>query len=273
MTFKMPLLKQFIHAHPSDFARALNDLLPAEALNVLKELDKSELNSLIHDIHPKMLRSLLAELSDEMVLALLEDMELDHALILCRQIRKKRRTILFKTMDETVAKKLEMILSHQEELAISLIDLSFLTLRSSHTLKYIFEELLPSSPQISHFLYVLDEEGKLLGVVSYKNLFKHLKDLNLNVRNIMETSLETIDSDLRLSELFQHKGWQNHHILPVVDEKHHFLGVIKLKTLFKIREELDKKIQTKDLQWIGKEMAELYFLSLNALLESTNGKK
>jgi len=100
------------------------------------------------------------------------------------------------------------------------------------------------------YFYVVDEENVLLGVVSTRKLL--LNPPEVKIGEIMDKSVVCLSADQTLHEALEFLD--NHHLLalPVVDEEHHFLGVIDVDLYLEDSVEIDSARLRKDLfQLIG----------------------
>ena len=80
------------------------------------------------------------------------------------------------------------------------------------------------------YFYVLNEERKLLGVVSTRKLL--LNDPKMKISEVMERSVICLQGSQSLREAMEFL--ESHHLLalPVVDDERHFLGVIDVQLYF-----------------------------------------
>lgn len=82
--------------------------------------------------------------------------------------------------------------------------------------KHIDEEII--------YIYVVDEERKLVGVVPTRKLL--LSEPDTLISNVMDTTLVTLGSEQTLQEAMEFLESHRLLALPVVDENKHLLGVI-----------------------------------------------
>ena len=100
------------------------------------------------------------------------------------------------------------------------------------------------------YFYVVDDEGKLQGVVSTRTLL--LKPSRERVSDVMDTEVMALQSHQTLQEAMEHFG--AHHLLafPVVDGSGHFLGVIDVQLYFEENVDVIHSQRRSDLfQMIG----------------------
>lgn len=100
------------------------------------------------------------------------------------------------------------------------------------------------------YFYVVDSENVLLGVVSTRKLL--LNSPEKKIEEIMDKSVVCLSSDQTLHEALEFLD--NHHLLalPVVDDAHHFLGVIDVDLYLEDAVEVDNARLRRDIfQLIG----------------------
>ena len=83
------------------------------------------------------------------------------------------------------------------------------------------------------YLYIVDEEDKLLGVIDIKEIL--MSDEKSFLRDIMVDNVISLKSDSTLKEassFFKRYGFR---AVPIVDEDEHILGVIPYKDVINLK--------------------------------------
>jgi predicted transcriptional regulator len=79
------------------------------------------------------------------------------------------------------------------------------------------------------YLYIVDQEHRLVGVIHRRDLDG--ADAEASLRSVMIDRLQTIPASAPLALVHEHVAWSDHDVLPVVDPRGAFIGVIRHRTL------------------------------------------
>ena len=137
------------------------------------------------------------------------------------------RAGLFELLDETTRKEVNALLSYKKDVAGGLMNPRFARVRPELTvdeaIHYLRREAREHLEGI-YYVFVLDEEQHLLGVVSFHNLFKATSEKK--VREVMKTDVVTVkeneDQEV-VSRLFSQYKFL---AIPVVDSQRRIKGII-----------------------------------------------
>ena len=82
------------------------------------------------------------------------------------------------------------------------------------------------------YIYVVDEQETLLGVIDLKELLK--ADDQMHLRDIMIENVITLSTDSTLKEASQQFARYDFRALPVTDEEHRLVGVIPYRDVMNL---------------------------------------
>ncbi len=97
--------------------------------------------------------------------------------------------------------------------------------------KKLLAEKISALETINYF-YVVDGEGKLTGVFSLKEIYRHSDDFK--IKNLMKTKIFKVLSDTHQEEVAILALKHNLKAIPVVDKDEHFLGVVPSDVILNI---------------------------------------
>lgn len=108
------------------------------------------------------------------------------------------------------------------------------TVRDNQTVSDIEALLLKHAYEFAtiSYIYVLDEAGKLIGVLSIKDVFSH--DKKTAVKELMTTAVVSVRAHSHQERVALLAVHHNVKALPVVDHDNKFLGVVPSDTILKI---------------------------------------
>ena len=233
-----------------DFSSAiqlLEQLKSADKVEVFDELDVEDQAELIPFLKPDQSADLMVELDhddqadiakrldDQTLSDILDEMEPDDAADVIGDLPEERKARVLAEMEE--ADDVRPLLIHPDESAGGLMTTSFLTLRPAMTAQDAINALRAWSPddELPYYLYVVDREQKLVGVVSLRSLIvapptKPVGDI-MN-RDVISVPVGTDQEEC--ANLIRKHGFL---ALPVVDAGNRLLGVITVDDLVGVIEE------------------------------------
>jgi len=172
----------------------------------------------------------------------------DDAADLIQESADESRPALLELLDETTRHQVTALLAYKEDEAGGLMNPRYARLRPEMTVDEALSYLRRQNPervQNLNYPYVLDQEQRLLGVVSLRRLVasptSHL------VRDIMNEEVICVDEGMdqeQVSEIFAEHDLI---VIPVVDARHHVKGIVTVDDIVDVvREEA-----TEDMHKIG----------------------
>jgi magnesium transporter len=171
----------------------------------------------------------------------------DDAADLVQSLPKREREDLMNLMDDTTRKDARALLDYRADVAGGLMNPRFARLRPEES---IDEAITYLRQQLSHvetiyYAYVLEEDQRLVGVVSLKDLVR--ADRDKKVGDVMSTRLFKVTDatdQKQIAHLLSVHGIQ---AIPVVDAQGHMKGIVTADDVIEVLRQLD----TKDIQKVG----------------------
>lgn len=217
--------------HPADLADILEDLDGPERSRLLRALDVDMAADALEEIDPKVQVSLIRNMPEEMASDILEQMSPDEAADILQGLEQNQAQTILKDMDEEQAEHVRCLLDHDEETAGGLMTNDFLALPPQATNQEALDALREQSADLGvvYYVYVEDNDGHLLGVVSLRELL--MAEPHESLGSLMVTRLVTADLDDEpeaVAELFVKYGLR---AVPVLDPQGRVHGVVRFKAL------------------------------------------
>ncbi len=158
------------------------------------------------------------------------------------------KTDLLSLVDETVRREINALLSYNEDEAGGLMNPRFARVRPdmlvAEAIRYVRKQALSKLEHV-HYVYALDSNQVLQGVISLRQLFVAAPEKR--VSDIMETELVTIPDEMDQENVS--KIFTNHRFvaIPVVDENNRMQGIVTLDDILDVSQEE----ATEDIQKVG----------------------
>lgn len=170
----------------------------------------------------------------------------DDAADLIQHSPQREREYLFGLLDDMTRVDAEALLDYREDVAGGLMNPRFARLRLEQTIDqaitYLRQQL--SHVETIYYAYVLDEEQRLLGVVSLKDLMK--AGPGKTVADVMTAKLCKVSDTTDQKEIAYLLSVHDIQAIPVVDGQGCMRGVVTADDVIVIREQ-----DTKDIQKVG----------------------
>jgi len=163
-----------------------------------------------------------------------EEMSPSDAADLLGDLPEERAEKILEGMEHEKAEDLRELLVHPEKTAGGLMTTEFLSLHPRVTVETAISRLKAESQNLDiiDYIYVVDEEEVLQGVVSIRDLFTaqpHQLLSELQSQRLVSVKLEGDQKEV--VEAFAKYGFR---ALPVVDEENHLKGVIGFRSVLDI---------------------------------------
>lgn len=253
------LLSEFLSGHPSDAARLIEEMPLDQAVAVINEARvpaaARTLASMAADLAARCLENLPPAKSSQ----LLDALPPGSAAAFVRRVDKKKRPALLGGMPSKSRERLESMLRYSEESAGAVMDPLTVTLPDDITVEQARQRLRESAEHLYYYVYVVNREQRLVGVVGLRELFMNNgEDL---VRSVMVAKVMSLSDRDPLIAVVAHPGWREYHAMPVVSEEGVFVGMIRYRTLRRLAEAyeqagrpgggLDTLFALGELYWTG----------------------
>ena len=230
-------LRDLLHGDNVASARELlNDLHPADQADVFDSLDEDERQTMLAlfdaegaaDLLEHLDEDLRKEVVDEMprgaLATVLDRMENDIAVDILREMPPAEAVRTLAQM--TSAAELLPLLQHEDETAGGIMTRGYIALHQDMTAEEAIAFLRATKPlaEEAYYLYVLDGQSRLQGVVNLRQLVT--SDPLTRIEDVMETDIASVHPDTDQEEaarLLQHYRLRS---LPVVDEAGVLSGII-----------------------------------------------
>jgi magnesium transporter len=226
--------KKLSHLHPADLADILEDLGGRERSAVFHALDTETAAETLEEIDPKIQKALIETIPVERASDIVEEMSPSDAADLLADLPEERAEEILDEMEQEKAEDLRELLVHPDETAGGLMTTAYLSLNRSVTVETALSKLKAEASNIDivDYIYVVDEEEVLQGVVSIRDLLtapSHQRISQIQTPRVVSVTLDEDQNEV--VEEFVKYGFR---ALPVVDEGNHLKGVIGFQNILQV---------------------------------------
>jgi len=233
--------------HPADIADLLELLSNEERALVFEMLTPVVASEVLDEIDTRSTRSLVDSIPDEKVADLLEVLPVDDAAELLLELQEGRAEDILELMEPEEASEVEALLAFPEDSAGRLMSTNVIRLREDMSVQDTLEFMRTVDPEVETlaYLYVVNGNDRLVGVVPLRNLVTSPSDKNLS--EIMETSVVSVRVDTDQEEVARLVSQYDFFAIPVVDDNDTLMGIITHDDVVDILQEEF----TEDMQRLG----------------------
>ncbi|MBT3311168.1 MAG: magnesium transporter [Desulfobacterales bacterium] len=220
---------------------------------------------MIEDVEQKGV--LISELEDNIIIAfvdkielnelvnILEYMQADDVADLVGKLPEEKSDAILELMEKEDSEEVEELLSYRDDTAGGIMVPDFIALREEITSKEAIESLQKEHQDVEmpFYLYVVDEYGRLVGVISLRQLVVVPSETPL--KDFMTTDVFSVKTDMDQEEVAKIVARYDILAVPVVDETNKLVGIVTVDDVIDIfRQEATEDILK--MAGVGEEFVE-----------------
>lgn len=238
-----PLENLFAKLHPADIASIYKNLTDLEREKIWNYIpDKSTVAAAVLELEDSDIIKFFENKSVAEIAPIIDEMETDDAADVMRMLPDDVSGELMKAMDKEEMADIETLLTHKEFTAGSIMNTSYFALNEEMTVKEATKTLHTAEDvEMVFYLYVIDSEERLTGVISLRQLILNPPDKKLS--EIMSREVIKVQTDIDQEDVAKMVERYDLLAIPVVDEDMKMCGIITVDDVIDIiREEATEDI-------------------------------
>lgn len=226
--------KKLSHLHPADLADIIEDLSGRERSAIFHALDPETAAETLEEIDPKIQKALIETIPLEKASDIVEEMSPSDAADLLGDLPEEKAEEILEGMEHERAEDVRELLVHPDESAGGLMTTAYLSLTPNVTVEAAIARLKAeaSNLDIIDYIYVIDEEETLQGVLSIRDLLtahSHQPLSEIKTPRVVSVKLDADQN--QVVDAFAKYGFR---ALPVLDEENHLRGVISFRSVLDV---------------------------------------
>ncbi|HYX12214.1 MAG: CBS domain-containing protein [Chloroflexi bacterium] len=212
--------------HPADLATIIDQLAPRDRAGVLASLDDEAVADAIEEMEPDTQVEVLEDLEPARAADILEEMSPDDAADLVADLSEESRDEILALMEREEAAEVQELLGYPEDTAGGIMTPEFVSLPATLTAAQTIDRLRELEPDAEtiYYVYVTDEEGRLAGVLSLRDLIVAPPGTPISDVMIKEPVAVGVLADQ--DEVAQVVAHYNLLAVPVVDDQGRLAGIV-----------------------------------------------
>ena len=237
------LNRRYFLDHPGEAALLIESLPAEDSLPAILEQPPDVLATLWPRLSPSTAVELFEELPNETKGALVDEMAPNQAVKLLGQLEDEARQQTLDLASSAVARELNRLTEYPEDCAGRMMDVRFRPLRASMTVGAAVEELRRLGTKTTRSAYLIDDDNKLTGKVSFQKLA--ISEDEATLEEIADPIVAALNAMAPRDEVAE--ALERHRLsdLPVIDMEGELVGIIYHADLIDaLQEETSVDIQT-----------------------------
>jgi len=219
--------------HPADIADLMEDLSHRERAIVFKSLDAEKAADTLEEAEPEVQKSVFSELRSERIAQILEHMAPDEAADLLLMFPDFKINEVLDFMNPQKAKEIRDISKYDKDIAGGLMTTEFVAVPVDYTIDQAVNFLREHHlKEHVHYLYVVDSENHLVGIVPVRDLIMHKADKKIS--EVMRKKIISVDESATKEDIGKLFTKYNLVSLPVVNQDNVLVGIITADDVLEI---------------------------------------
>ncbi len=238
--------------HHADFAEILDEIDINEATYIFKVLDSEKTAEILLELEDDLREKILSRLSPKEIAEELDELDTNDAADIIGELSKDRKAeVISELLDVEHAKGIVDLLRYDEETAGGIMHKELVKVNENWNVFTCVKEMRIQAENISrvHSIYVVDDEDRLKGRLSLKDLLTTSTRTPISavyIKKLHHVDVETPDVEVaRIMDKYDLEA------IPVVDELGRLVGRITIDDIIDvIKDEIEKR-DTEDIQKFG----------------------
>ena len=239
------LKKRANEYHYADLAEIVDELSIDEGVYLIKLLDSQKTSEVLTEVDEDIRESILELLSVKEIAEEVEELDTDDAVDLIAELPEERQAeVIAQIEDEERVQDIQELLSYDEDSAGGLMAKELVKVNENWTVTKCMREMRTQASEVKrvHSIYVVDDENKLIGRLSLKDLLT--ANDKAKVKSVYIPKVDYVNIREQGEEVAKLMAKYDLEAVPVVDDEKKLLGRITIDDIVDfIKEEADKDYQ------------------------------
>lgn len=223
--------------HPVDLLHIIQEASEEEASKILNRLPVLTIARLLDEVDNKNRYDFLEKFSSNRQKEILQEMSSDEITDFIKQLNHNEQEEVLSKLDTEEKEEISDLLKYPSNTAGGLMATEFISLKENltvyDTIKFLQENVMDA--EIAYYLYVVDDNDYLKGVVGLRNIISSNFDTYLaDITNTNVLTVNVNDDQEAVANVFSK---YNYMMLPVVDDNNIIKGVITIDDVVNIIKE------------------------------------
>ena len=221
--------------HPVDLADILEEMDYGQRNLIFEELDLKRASDTLEEIEPSVQRDLIGSMKTEKAAELLSLMTPGQAADVLSVLAHSQTNAILKLFKEEDVEKIKAIMEKQEEKILNLTTNRIIRCSPQMTVKEAQDEYqnLAKSKDVVTYIYVVNENDELVGIVDIKELLEGKEEETL--KDIMTDTVISLNKKSTYKEASRIFSKYDFRSIPIVNGHNKLLGAVTYKDLMRLK--------------------------------------
>ncbi|MBT7710829.1 MAG: magnesium transporter [Deltaproteobacteria bacterium] len=222
-------------AHAADLSLVFRSLTLANQKKLFAMIeDIDQQGDLFSALEENVLLEFIESMRIDDIVEVLQNMPSDDVADLLGKIPQKKADAILERMETEESEQVEDLLSYGDETAGGIMIPDFIALAEDMTTQMAIQSIQKDyhDVEMPFYIYVVDENYKLLGVISLRQLVVEKPDAPL--KDIMATDIFSVKTDVDQEEVARIVARYDILAVPVIDETHKLVGIVTVDDVIDI---------------------------------------
>ena len=239
------LLLLFDEVHYADIAEIINELNDDEATYLIKLLDSDKTSDILTELNEDIREAILSNLSPKEIASELGELDTDDAADIIGELPKEQvQQVISEIEDRDHAKDIVDLLRYAENSAGGLMAKELVKVNENWNVLTCVKEMRAQAENVTrvHSIYVVDDEDKLKGRLSLKDLLT--TSTKTHIKDVFIAKVDYVNVNEDPEEVARIMSKYDLEAIPVVDEIGRLVGRITIDDIVDvIKEEAERDYQ------------------------------
>ncbi len=221
---------------PEDIADILNEFPTEDKLRIFRSLSSHSAAVVLDDTDSQTRLQILQKFDREKLAGILDEMPADEAADVIEEVAEEKREDFLDLMEKEDAEEVEEILSYPEDSAGRVMNPDFVSVKKDNDVEEAIKHIRSIEIEEDfYYVYVVDEEMRLKGIVPLKKFF--LSPSGTLIRDVMEEDIHSVFVTTDQEQVAMIMRKYDLLSLPVTDEKGELVGRITADDIIDVIDE------------------------------------
>lgn len=226
--------QQVSELHPADIADLLEEMDYKRRANFIDNLDDQQAIDTLTEMDLDSQVEIIEQMDQQRASDLLEEMAPDEAADILVELDAEKSEELLRLMELDDAEEVRELMQYEEDTAGALMTTEFIAFSAELTTEEVINQLRKLAPEAEtiYYLYVIDQEERLQGVLSLRELI--VAAPNMMLQDLMNKKIVMVkpeDDHQHVAEVINKYGLL---AVPVVDDQGVILGIVTVDDVLDI---------------------------------------
>lgn len=240
----LPIAEKYFERDPVAAAHALEAMGSGDAVEVLKTIPLSMATEAMKHLNDAYAAVLLRKMPRSLFVRIANSLDVRQAANIFLEFPEDMRRDFLELLEERTKREIQELLIYPRESAGQIMTVDFIAFHSDLKVKDTVSKIrhLAQRNSKSSYIYVIDREGRLIGVLRMRDLL--IADGSTLLESIMHRDVFSVNCFLDREQVANEFSRRNYFAVPVVDHEHKLLGVIRAEQMISgVQEEVTEDIQ------------------------------